>query len=178
LKLLPRRHPQSMRPLTWYTFRMGDPQFWTVTACRWLVSSYDSPHPYSALCLYQPLHRSSLALTRDSHCRHLQLQLRDVSFLSRSSASCQSPTSLWKPDDFCLTLSNSYYLTTVNGYQLPLLFIQNSEVNDVWNVNHNPQGNYKIECRASRTSDKCEGRIRCHGGVSILCWPVTPAVCP
>jgi hypothetical protein len=24
--------------------------------------------------------------------------------------------------------------------------------------------------------DKCECRIRCHGGVSILCWPVTPAV--
>jgi hypothetical protein len=41
--------------------------------------------------------------------------------------------------------------------------IQNSEVNNVWNVNHNPKGNYKIECRASRTFDKCEGRIRCHG---------------
>jgi hypothetical protein len=37
----------------------------------------------------------------------------------------------------------------------------------VWNVNHNPKGNYKIECRATRTSDKCEGRIRCLGGVSI-----------
>jgi hypothetical protein len=26
-------------------------------------------------------------------------------------------------------------------------WIQNSEVNNVWNVNHNPKGNYKIECR-------------------------------
>jgi hypothetical protein len=44
--------------------------------------------------------------------------------------------------------------------------------------NHNPKGNYKIECRATRTSDKCEGRIRCREGVSIPCWPVTPAVSP
>jgi hypothetical protein len=44
--------------------------------------------------------------------------------------------------------------------------------------NHNLKGNYKIECRATRTSDKCEGRIRSRGGVSILCWPVTPAVRP
>jgi hypothetical protein len=44
--------------------------------------------------------------------------------------------------------------------------------------NHNPKGNYKIECRATRTSDKCEGRIRCRGGVSIPFWPVTPAVSP
>jgi hypothetical protein len=35
-----------------------------------------------------------------------------------------------------------------------------------------------MEWRATRTSDKCEGRIRCIGGVSILCWPVTPAVRP
>jgi hypothetical protein len=40
------------------------------------------------------------------------------------------------------------------------------------------KGNYKIECRAIRTSDKCEGGIRCRGGVSILCWPVTPAEFP
>jgi hypothetical protein len=46
------------------------------------------------------------------------------------------------------------------------------------NRNHNPIGNYKIECRATQTSDKCEGRIRCRGGVSILCWPVTPTVRP
>jgi hypothetical protein len=46
------------------------------------------------------------------------------------------------------------------------------------NVNHNPKGNYKIECKASRTPGKCEGRIRCHGGVSILCWPVWNFVVP
>jgi hypothetical protein len=28
---------------------------------------------------------------------------------------------------------------------------------------------YKIECRTTQTSDNGEGRIRCHGGVSILC---------
>jgi hypothetical protein len=26
----------------------------------------------------------------------------------------------------------------------------------VWNVDHNPKSNYKIECRTSRTSDKCK----------------------
>jgi hypothetical protein len=56
--------------------------------------------------------------------------------------------------------------------------VQNSEVNNAWNVNQNQKGNYKIECRASRTSDKLEGRIRCHGGVSIFCRLITPAVCP
>jgi hypothetical protein len=40
--------------------------------------------------------------------------------------------------------------------------------------NHNPKGNYKIECRA--TPDKCEGRIRCLGGMSIPCLMVTLAV--
>jgi hypothetical protein len=30
---------------------------------------------------------------------------------------------------------------------------------------HNPKGNYKTECRATRTPDKRGGRIRCHGGV-------------
>jgi hypothetical protein len=44
--------------------------------------------------------------------------------------------------------------------------------------NHSSKGNYKIECRATRTSDKCKGKIRCLGGVSILCWPVTPALSP
>jgi hypothetical protein len=29
---------------------------------------------------------------------------------------------------------------------------------------------------ATRTPVKREGRIRCHGGVSILCLPVTPAM--
>jgi hypothetical protein len=28
---------------------------------------------------------------------------------------------------------------------------------------------YKIECRATWTPEKYEGRIRCLGGVSILC---------
>jgi hypothetical protein len=41
--------------------------------------------------------------------------------------------------------------------------------------NQNPKGNYKIECGATRTSDKCQGRITCRRGVSILCWLVTPA---
>jgi hypothetical protein len=35
-----------------------------------------------------------------------------------------------------------------------------------------------MECWATRTSDKCKGRIRCREGVSILSWPVTPGVSP
>jgi hypothetical protein len=35
--------------------------------------------------------------------------------------------------------------------------------------NYKSKGKYKIECGATRTPDKCEGRIRCRGGVSILC---------
>jgi hypothetical protein len=41
--------------------------------------------------------------------------------------------------------------------------------------NHDPKSKYKIQCRATQTPDKCQGRIRCLGGVSILCWTVTPA---
>jgi hypothetical protein len=37
-----------------------------------------------------------------------------------------------------------------------------------------PNNNYK--CRANRALYKSESGIRCHVGVSILCWPVTPAV--
>jgi hypothetical protein len=33
-----------------------------------------------------------------------------------------------------------------------------------------------IECRATRTPDKSRGRIRFHGGVSILCWSATSTV--
>jgi hypothetical protein len=35
---------------------------------------------------------------------------------------------------------------------------------------------FKVECRATWTSDKSEGRIRWDGGESILCWPITPTV--
>jgi hypothetical protein len=46
----------------------------------------------------------------------------------------------------------------------------NDEVNKVLNVLIIPINVlYKVECRATQTSDKCEGRIRCYGGVSILC---------
>jgi hypothetical protein len=33
---------------------------------------------------------------------------------------------------------------------------------------YNPKGKYKIEYAATWTTDECEGRIRGHGGVSIL----------
>jgi hypothetical protein len=43
--------------------------------------------------------------------------------------------------------------------------------------NYNPKSKYKIECRATRTPSKYEEcRIRCHGGVIIFCWPITPFV--
>jgi hypothetical protein len=32
----------------------------------------------------------------------------------------------------------------------------------------------KVECRVSMTPDKSKGEIRCHGGMGILCWQVTP----
>jgi hypothetical protein len=41
---------------------------------------------------------------------------------------------------------------------------------------NNPKGKYKIKFKATRTSDKCKGRIRCNGGVSIICWLVTSIV--
>jgi hypothetical protein len=37
---------------------------------------------------------------------------------------------------------------------------------------------YKVEYRATHILDKGKGRNRCHGGVSVLCWLVTPAVRP
>jgi hypothetical protein len=37
---------------------------------------------------------------------------------------------------------------------------------------------YKSENGRTRTSKYIRGGIRCHGGVSIPCWPVTPAVNP
>jgi hypothetical protein len=36
----------------------------------------------------------------------------------------------------------------------------------------------KMECRSTLISEKSEGGIGCHGGVTILCRLVTPAVCP
>ena len=47
------------------------------------------------------------------------------------------------------------------------LVISNDEVNNVLIVIINSKDIYEFECRATRTSDKSEGMIRCHGGVSI-----------
>jgi hypothetical protein len=45
--------------------------------------------------------------------------------------------------------------------QIFFLFpIQNSEVNNVWNVNHNPKGNYKIECRAWNVHSAIKNQTR------------------
>jgi hypothetical protein len=41
-----------------------------------------------------------------------------------------------------------------------------------------PKNINKVQWRATRTLDKREGRIRYHGGVSILWWPIIPAVSP
>jgi hypothetical protein len=34
---------------------------------------------------------------------------------------------------------------------------------------HNSESKYKAECKTTQKLDKCKSRIRCHGGVSILC---------
>jgi hypothetical protein len=35
---------------------------------------------------------------------------------------------------------------------------------------------YKIKCKATQNPDKCQGRTRSLGRVSITCWPVTTGV--
>jgi hypothetical protein len=46
------------------------------------------------------------------------------------------------------------------------------------NRSHKSYRKYKSENGRTRTSEYIRGGIRCHGGVSIPCWPVTPAVSP
>jgi hypothetical protein len=46
------------------------------------------------------------------------------------------------------------------------------------NQSHKSYRKYKSENGHTRTSEYIRGEIRCHGGVSIPCWPVTPAVSP
>jgi hypothetical protein len=58
------------------------------------------------------------------------------------------------------------------AFRLPFVY---SEINNVSNVFIIQKANTKLSVGHH---DKCEGRIRCHGGVSILCWPVTPVVSP
>jgi ribosomal protein S17E len=46
------------------------------------------------------------------------------------------------------------------------------------NQSHKSYRKYKSENGRTRTSEYIRSGIRCHGGVSIPCWPVTPAVSP
>jgi hypothetical protein len=46
------------------------------------------------------------------------------------------------------------------------------------NQSHKSYKKYKSENGRTRTSEYIRGGIRCHGGVSFPCWPVTPAVSP
>jgi hypothetical protein len=46
------------------------------------------------------------------------------------------------------------------------------------NQSHKFYRKYKSENGCTRTSEYIRGEIRCHWGVSIPCWPVTPAVSP
>jgi hypothetical protein len=43
---------------------------------------------------------------------------------------------------------------------------------------HKSNRKYKSENGRTRTSECIRGGIRCHGGVSIPCWSITPAVSP
>jgi hypothetical protein len=45
-------------------------------------------------------------------------------------------------------------------------------LNSCLHRNQSPKRKYKIECRTTQTTQKCQCRIRCLEGVSILCWPV------
>jgi hypothetical protein len=46
--------------------------------------------------------------------------------------------------------------------------IQTTEVNNVQNLIK-----YKNDSRATKTPDKCKGKIKCYGELSISCWPAT-----
>jgi hypothetical protein len=44
------------------------------------------------------------------------------------------------------------------------------------NQSHKSYKKYKLEDGRTRTSEYIRGGIRCHGGETIPCWPVTPTV--
>jgi hypothetical protein len=55
----------------------------------------------------------------------------------------------------------SCFLPKVN-----ILYSFSTYLLEVTLLDYNPKGKYRIECRATQTPDNCEGRIRCHGGVT------------
>jgi hypothetical protein len=81
---------------------------------------------------------------------------------TQASAFCESfVTKLWMT---CSNLSERKHYEMTN--------IMNS------NQSHKSFRKYKSENGRTRASEYIRGGIRCHGRVSIPCWPVTPAVSP
>jgi hypothetical protein len=68
----------------------------------------------------------------------------------------------------------------VYQFDLSWLFLYDGEMTKITisNQSRKSKRKYKSENERTRTSEYIRGGIRCHGGVSIPCWPVTPAVSP
>jgi hypothetical protein len=76
----------------------------------------------------------------------------------------------------CLT----FFIPIVKPYLTHWLWQRINEMTKITisNQSHKSYRKYKSENGCTRTSAYIRGGIRCHGGVSIPCWPVTPAVSP
>jgi hypothetical protein len=68
----------------------------------------------------------------------------------------------------------------ISSYSSQIFFYQQTSWNDKNNEQLFPIGllRYKSENGRARASEYIRGGIRCHGGVSIPCWSVTPVVSP
>jgi hypothetical protein len=75
----------------------------------------------------------------------------------------------WNPDGF-----TTHYHASIS------LKLRPHEMTKITNINqsHKSYRKYKSENGRTRTSEYIRGGLRCHGGVSIPCWPVTPVVSP
>jgi hypothetical protein len=92
------------------------------------------------------------------------------------------------PDLFLPLTTHAFVPTfSIFFFSSPTLLVENPvhtvelrEMTKITNSNqsHKSQRKYKSEYGRTRTSEYIRGGIRCHGGVSITCRPVTPAVCP
>jgi hypothetical protein len=103
-----------------------------------------------------------------------------VSFLTVYYSNCNSKKSLILFDEL-LERKSGFIVDATNikttlwrhdDLQHEMTKITNS------NQSHNSCRKYKSENKPTRTSEYIRSGIRCHGGVSIPCWPFTPAVSP
>ena len=122
-------------------------------------------------------------------------------WLSRKKISVTSPIffifmiiSLWRRpgplfEQFKIPFTQGWFVPSLIEIDLLVLeriflykqmWIWLSEMTKITNSNlsHKSYRKYKSENGRTRTSEYIRGGIRCHGGVSIPCWPVAPAVSP